>query len=588
MNINIKTKLNNLPNLPGCYLMKDKDDTIIYVGKAKNLKNRVSSYFTGSHNAKTTMLVSEIVDLDYIITKSELESFILEINLIKNHLPKYNIKLVDDASYPYILITKEKHPRLLVVREDLNKKKGMFFGPYPNVKSARDTINLLNQLYPFRKCNKMGKKECIYYHLGQCLAPCVNKDEIDYKPYIDSVSKFLKGNNLEVTKKLEEKMIEASNNLEFEKAKSYLDLINSINKTTEKQKIFTSDLENRDIVGLYQENDDLAIVILYIRNGSIVQNYRTIIPLVYSLEETILSFLAQFYRKEEMRPKEIVISDNIDVTLLSNLLNINVITPQKGKKKELLDMADINAKEMYVNERLILVNKAVKRQDNIYELGRLLNIKPPVRIEAYDNSNLYGSYPVSAMVCYINGVKEKNEFRKYHVKSVVGANDYQTMKEVIYRRYFRLLMEDKPMPDLIIMDGGIIQVHACLEILQELNLDIPVMGLKKDDTHTTNVIVYNEEDIYLDRNSSLYIFLADIQQTVHDFAISFFRSSKAKGMFSSYLDGIKGLGPKKKELILNNVNNIDELKKYSLEDYEKIGINEKLANDIIKHINEKK
>lgn len=584
MNEILKTKLKMLPNLPGCYLMKDKTGLIIYVGKAKNLKNRVSSYFTGAHNAKTTMLVAEIEDFEYIITKSELESLILEINLIKNHLPKYNIRLVDDASYPYILLTKEKHPRLVVVREDINKKKGLFFGPYPNVSSARNTINLLNQIYPFRKCYKIPKKECLYYHMGQCLAPCINKEEINYSPYIDKVTKFLKGDSEDVIIRLNEKMEEASSNLQFEKAMYYRDMILSINKTTEKQNIFSSDLENRDFIGLYQDNNELALEILYVRLGSIVQNYSTIIPIVYNIEETLLSFLIQFYAKEETRPKTIFISDILDKELLEKALNINVNIPLKGKKKEVLEMADKNAKNNYLNARLIHENKVVKRQENIYELGKLLGINPPKRIEAFDNSNLFGSYPVSAMVCYINGIKEKSEFRKYHIKTVVGANDYASMKEVIYRRYLRLALENKEMPDLIIMDGGEIQVNACLETLRELNLDINVMGLKKDDTHSTNIIVYNNQEIPLDKNSSLYIFLANIQQTVHDFAISFFRSQKGKGMFSSMLDGIKGLGEKKKERILSQISSLEDLKKYSLEDYQKLGINEEIANLIIEKI----
>lgn len=587
MNDKIQTKLKNLPNNPGCYLMKDIDGAIIYVGKAKNLKNRVSSYFTGSHNAKTTLLVNDIDDFDYIITASELESFILEINLIKNHLPKYNIKLVDDASYPYILLTKEKHPRIIAVREDLNKKKGSFFGPYPNVKSARDTINLLNQIYPFRKCYKIPKKECLYYHMGQCLAPCINKEKIDYEPYINNVTKFLKGDNKEVLENLKKKMNEASLNLQFEKAISYRELINSINKTTEKQKIFSSDLQNRDIIGLYQDNNELSIEILFIRLGSIVQNYITIIPIVYNLEETLLSFLAQFYEAKERRPKEIVIDDILDKNILEDMLGLEVIIPLKGRKKELLLMANKNAENNYRNSRLIYENKVVKRQENIYELGNLLGIKPPIRIEAFDNSNLFGTYPVSAMVCYINGVKEKSEFRKYHIKTVVGANDYASMKEVIYRRYLRLQLENKPLPDLIIMDGGEIQVNACLETLAELNLNINVMGLKKDDTHQTNIIVYQDKNIPIKKNSSLYIFLANIQQTVHDYAISFFRSQKGKGMFSSMLDGIKGLGPKKKEKILASISSLEDLKKYQIEDYKALGINEDIALSIMDKIKEK-
>ena len=586
MNIKIETKLRNLVTDPGCYLMKNSAGKIIYVGKAKNLKNRVSSYFTGSHNAKTTLLVSEIDDFEYIICKSELESFILEINLIKNHLPKYNIKLVDDASYPYILITKEEHPRLLVVRESISKKKGLFFGPYPNAKSARDTINLLNQLYPFRKCHKMGKDFCMYYHLGTCLGPCKNKQKFDYKPYIDAVSSFLKGNTKEMEETLTNKMQEAASNLEFEKAQTYKEYLESIRKVAEKQKIFTSDLENRDVIGIYVEEDSISIEILMIRLGSIVQNYKTIIPFIYSKEETVLPFLAQYYEKQETRPKEIIIDDDINRELLEELLNIRVINPQKGRKKELLLMANENAYNNYKNEKLVHINKSLKRQENIYELGSLLGIEAPIRIEIFDNSNLFGSYPVSGMAVYTNGEKDTKEFRKFHIKTVEGANDYATMKEVVYRRYFRLLMENKKMPDLIIMDGGEIQVSACNEVLNSLNLNINVLGLKKDDSHKTNILLWQGKEIVIDKNSNLYIFLASMQQTVHDYAISFFRSTKAKGMFVSKLDGIKGLGKVKKEKILSSVTNLDELKQYSIDDFKKIGINEALALEIIKHINE--
>lgn len=580
----VKERLKLLPDNPGCYLMKDKDGTIIYVGKAKNLKNRVSSYFTGPHNAKTTLLVSEIDDFEYIITNSNLESLVLEINLIKNHLPKYNIKLVDDATYPYILITNEKHPRILVVREDLSKRKGKFFGPYPNVTAARKTCELLNKLYPFRKCYNIPKKECLYYHMHECLAPCVNKEDFNYADYIIKVTKFLKGDTKEVIKLVTDKMLEASSNLQFEQANEYKLLLEDIKVTTEKQKIFSNDLASRDVIGVYASEDEVSIEILYIRLGSIVEHYRTIIPLVGDLSDEVLSFLIQFYEKEELRPKEIIIGDYIESSLLEESLCLSIINPIKGHKKELLDMANNNAFENYSKSKTLYQNKVLKRQENIYELAELLGIKPPIRIEAFDNSNLFGEYPVSAMVTYINGIKEPKEFRKYHVKSVKGPNDFETMKEIVYRRYFRLLMEDKKMPDLIIMDGGEIQVNACLDIINSLNLNIPVVGLKKDDTHSTNVLIYNNKEYPISKNSSLFLFLSNIQQTVHDFAISFFRSTKAKGVFSSRLDGIEGLGPKKKEKLLNAYPSIDEIKVLPIEKFNEIGINELLAQKILEHL----
>lgn len=574
----IKEKLHLLPNSPGCYLMLDKDKTIIYVGKAKNLKNRVSSYFMGAHNAKTTLLVSEIVDFEYILTKSELESLVLEINLIKNHLPKYNIKLVDDASYPYILLTNEKHPRLIVVREKLKKKRGKYFGPYPNAKSARSIALLLNKLYPYRKCYNIPNKECLYYHMGQCLAPCINHSTFDYSEYNQKVTRFLQGETKEVITELEDKMLKASSNLEFEQAKEYRDLITDIKKVTQKQGIVSNNLNAMDFLGVYQSDEEISIEILMVRNGAIVQNYRTIMPYTLDAKETIEEFIFEHYENENIRPKELYVNQELDCEMLSSLLNMDISIPQKGHKKELIEMAYRNAINNYQNAKLIYQNKVLKNENNVYRLGELLGIKAPLVIEAFDNSNLYGEYPVSAMVVYKNGLKSKSDYRKYHVKTVKGANDYLTMKEVIYRRYFRLLMEGAKMPDLIIMDGGEIQVNACLETLSSLGLSIPVLGLKKDDTHTTNVLVFNGKEISLSKNDELYLFLANIQETVHDYAISFFRSSKAKGMFSSRLDGIKGLGPKKKEALLKKYLTLDKVKALTDEEFKTVGINHDIAS----------
>lgn len=584
MHNDIKEKIKLIPEKPGCYLMKDHFNEIIYVGKAKNLKRRVSSYFVGAHNAKTTLLVSEIVDFEYIVTESEVESLILEMNLIKNHLPKYNIKLVDDASYPYILLTNERWPRLLVVREKINKKKGKYFGPYPSASAARKTVLLLNKIYPFRKCSTIPKKECLYYHIGQCLAPCIKKD-VDYSRECERVIKFLKGDTKEVISSLEAKMLEASSKLEFEKALEYKNLIDDVRVVSEKQIITSLDFEAKDVVGIYVTDSDISIEILYLRNGSIVANYKTIIPLISDVEETLTQFLIQFYENEAIRPKEVLINDFVDNDLLTELLNISFTKPIKGSKKELLLMAENNAKINIENSKKLYENKVVKKQENIYKLGQLLGIKAPIRIEAFDNSNLFGEYPVSAMVCFVNGVKSPKDYRKYHVKTVVGANDYATMKEVIYRRYYRLMIEDAIMPDLIIMDGGIIQVNACIEVLSSLNLDIPVLGLKKDDNHKTNVLYFNGDTISLAKNDDLYLFLANIQEAVHEFAISFFRNTKAKGMFLSRLDGIKGLGPKKKEALLKKYLTIDKIKTLSIEEFKSVGVNEELANKILNHLN---
>ncbi len=575
----IKEKLTYLPTNPGCYMMLDKDNNIIYVGKAKNLKNRVKTYFTGAHNTKTTLLVGEIVDFEYIITTSELEALILEINLIKKHTPKYNIKLVDDKTYPYILLTNEKHPRLLVVRKTNTKLKGKFFGPYPNVSDAKSITKMLNSMYPFKKCNITPKKECLYYHMKQCLGPCIKKINYDYSQDIFKVTSFLKGDTKEILNTLDNKMLQASNNLDFESAILYRNLKESAVNISEKQKIVLNDNIARDIIGIYCSEDDISIEILYMRNGAIVQNYRTIIPYI-NKDETLINYLAQYYEKIELRPKELIIEDSTISSILEELLNINVINIQKGKKKELVDLANQNAKNNLLNSKAIYENKVLKKQDNIYKLGELLNIDTPHIIEAFDNSNIFGEYPVSAMVVFKNGIKSPNDYRKYKVKTVEGSNDYQTMKEVVYRRYYRLLLESKELPNLIIMDGGIIQVNACCEVLKELNLNIPVLGLKKDKTHTTNVLVYLNEEIELSKNDDLYLFLANIQETVHKFAISFFRQSKTKGMFLSKLDGINGLGPVKKENLLKKFITIDKIKELSYEDFKSVGINKELADKI--------
>lgn len=581
----IEKKLELLPDLPGSYQMKDKNGTIIYVGKAKNLKNRVRSYFHGAHNAKTTKLVSEIADFDYVITKSELEAFVLEINLIKQYDPKYNIMLTDDKTYPYIALTNEAHPRLIVTRNKRKKGEARYFGPYPNVRAARETVNLLNRIYPLRKCYNIPKKECLYYHMHQCIGPCIIKEKIDYLPIKNKIGSFLNGEVKEIIDSLTIKMNNASENMEFEKAIEYRDLISSINATVAKQKISINDLTSRDYIAIYQDDEEISINIIITRLGNIVQNHQTIINNYNSYEDEVLSYLYQFYDINE-KPKELVVR-GIDSNIITLALNIPIIDAKMGKKKEIMDMAVENAKYNLENKRNIYKNTVLKKMETIEELGELLNINTPRRIEAFDNSNLFGEYPVSAMVCYINGKPSPKEFRKYHIKTVVGANDYESMKEVIYRRYLRVLMDDLELPDLIVMDGGAIQVHAALDVLNSLNLSIPVMGIQKDDHHKATCIFYDEKLIEISRNSPIFLLLSDISQRVHDFAISFFRSNKAKGFFSSQLDGIKGLGPRRKELLLKKFLTIDNIKNASIEEIEKIGISHTLAESIIAHFKEK-
>ena len=578
----IDDKLKILPDSPGCYQMLDENGVIIYVGKAKNLKNRVRSYFHGAHNAKTTALVSEICDFNYVITKSELEALVLEINMIKEYDPKYNIMLTDDKTYPYIALTNEPHPRLLVTRNQRKKSFAKYYGPYPNVKAARATVDLLNRIYPLRKCYNIPKKECLYYHMNQCLGPCIFKDKLDYSDYKLKINRFLNGDAKEVIDSLRDKMQIASDNLEFEKAVEYRDLIISIENTIAKQKISINDLTSRDYIGVYTDDEDISINIIITRLGNIVQNHQTIFNNIIDSDD-VITYLHQFYELND-KPKEISIL-GFDKGLLLEALGIDVVDAKIGKKKEILDMAMYNAKFNLENSRNMYRNKVLKKKETIDELGLLLGIPTPYRIEAFDNSNLFGEYPVSAMVCYINGVKAPKEYRKYKIKTVSGPNDYESMKEVIYRRYLRLLMEDQALPDLIVMDGGQIQVHAAKDVLQSLNLDIPVMGIQKDNNHKATIIFYDEKLISIDKNSSVFLLLADISQTVHDFAISFYRSSKTKGIFSSILDDIKGLGPKKKEQLLKHFVTIDKIKNASVEEIVKAGINEALARSIYEYFN---
>ena len=580
----IEEKLKLLPDSPGSYQMRDGNGTIIYVGKAKNLKNRVRSYFHGAHNAKTTRLVSEIRDFTYIITSSELEAFVLEINLIKEYNPKYNIALTDDKTYPYVALTNELHPRLIVTRNKRKKGEARYFGPYPNVGAARDTVNLLNRLYPLRKCSHIPDKECLYYHMHQCLGPCIIKEQFDYSIYKNKIASFLNGDAEDILKELNEKMDAASNSLEFEKAIEYRDLIESIKNTIKRQKISINDLTARDYVGIYEDNGDLSINIIITRLGSIVQNHQTIINFYDEKEDEVLSYLRQFYEINE-KPKEIGIS-GINIDNIEEMLEIPFVDIKLGKKKELLDMAVYNAKYNLENKRNIYKNQVLKRVETIDRLGEYLGINPPMRIEAFDNSNLFGEYPVSGMVCYINGKPAPKEFRKYHIKTVVGANDYESMKEVIYRRYLRLVMENAPLPDLIVMDGGEIQVHAAKEVLDGLNLNIPVMGIQKDDHHKATIIFFNEKLIPLDKNDPVFLLLADISQRVHDFAISFFRSQKAKGFFQSRLDEIEGLGPKRKEALIKYFTTIDNVKNASEEELRKAGMPSNLAHKIYEYFKE--
>ncbi|UJZ86542.1 excinuclease ABC subunit UvrC [Heyndrickxia coagulans] len=590
MNETIRNKLALLPAQPGCYLMKDRQGTIIYVGKAKILKNRVRSYFSGSHDAKTQRLVSEIEDFEYIVTSSNIEALILEINLIKKHDPKYNIMLKDDKTYPYIKLTHERHPRLITTRK-VKKDKGKYFGPYPNVQAANETKKLLDRLYPLRKCTNMPDRVCLYYHLGQCLAPCVNEvKEETYKEITDQITRFLNGGYTEIKKELEEKMHEAAEKLEFERAKEYRDQIANIEMTMEKQKITMTDFTDRDIFGYEVDKGWMCVQVFFMRQGKLIERDVSLFPSYDEPEEEFLSYLGQFYAKpEHIKPKEVLITEKADRELAEQLLEIKVLQPKKGQKRELVLMAEKNAK-IALKEKFALIERDEERTIKAVEnLGEKLGIYTPHRIEAFDNSNIQGTNPVSAMVVFVDGKPAKKEYRKYKIKTVEGPDDYESMREVIRRRYIRALRENLPLPDLIIIDGGKGQIDAARDVLEnELGLEIPLGGLAKDEKHNTSQLLFGNplEVVPLGRNSQEFYLLQRIQDEVHRFAITFHRELRGKSAFQSALDDIPGIGPKRKKQLLRHFGSLKKMKQAKLEEFVEAGIPRPVSETLIKKLQE--
>ncbi|WP_440706263.1 excinuclease ABC subunit UvrC [Heyndrickxia oleronia] len=581
MNDVIKNKLALLPDQPGCYLMKDRQGTIIYVGKAKILKNRVRSYFTGSHDGKTQRLVSEIEDFEYIITSSNIEALILEINLIKKHDPKYNVMLKDDKSYPYIKLTHERHPKLITTRK-VKRDKGKYFGPYPNVQAANETKKLLDRIYPLRKCSTLPDRVCLYYHLGQCLAPCINEVKEDtYKNIVDDITKFLNGGYKEIKLELSRKMEEAAENLEFERAKEYRDQILNIETTMEKQKITMTDFTDRDVFGFSVDKGWMCVQVFFIRQGKLIERDVSMFPIYNEPEEEFLTFLGQFYLKpNHFKPKEILLPENVDIEICEQLLETKVLQPKKGQKKDLIKMAEKNA-SIALNEKFALIERDEERTIKAVEnLGEAMGIYTPHRIEAFDNSNIQGKNPVSAMVVFIDGKSAKKEYRKYKIKTVQGPDDYESMREVIRRRYSRALREELPLPDLIIIDGGKGQIEAARDILEnELGLSIPLAGLAKDEKHKTSQLLAGNplEMVPLPRNSQEFYLLQRIQDEVHRFAISFHRQLRGKNAFQSILDEITGIGPKRKKQLLRHFGSMKNMKEASVDDFIKLGIPKNVA-----------
>lgn len=589
MNNLIKSKLELLPTSPGCYIHKDKNGTIIYVGKAKNLRNRVRSYFRGSHDTKTEALVSEIVDFEFIVTESNIEALLLEINLIKENKPKYNIMLKDDKSYPFIKITNERYPRLIITRQ-VKKDGGLYFGPYPDVGAANEIKRLLDRIFPFRKCTNPPSKVCFYYHIGQCMAHTVcRKDEAYFKAMSQEVSDFLKGQDDKIIDDLKEKMAVAAQSMEFERAAEYRDLIQAIGTLRTKQRVMAKDLQNRDVFGYYVDKGWMCVQVFFVRQGKLIERDVNLFPYYNDPDEDFLTYVGQFYQeKSHLIPNEILIPQDIDEEAIKALVDTKVLKPQRGEKKQLVNLAIKNAR-VSLEQKFNLLEKSVeKTQGAIENLGRLLQIPTPVRIESFDNSNIMGTSPVSAMVVFVNGKPSKKDYRKYKIKTVVGPDDYASMREVIRRRYGRVQRDGLTPPDLIVIDGGQGQVNIAKQVIQEeLGLDIPIAGLQKNDKHQTHELLFGDplQVIELSRTSQEFFLLQRIQDEVHRFAITFHRQLRSKNSFSSQLDGIEGLGPKRKQNLMKYFKSLTKIKEASVDEIVAVGIPREVAEAVHQHLN---
>ena len=589
MNNLIKSKLELLPTSPGCYIHKDKNGTIIYVGKAKNLRNRVRSYFRGSHDTKTEALVSEIVDFEFIVTESNIEALLLEINLIKENKPKYNIMLKDDKSYPFIKITNERYPRLIITRQ-VKKDGGLYFGPYPDVGAANEIKRLLDRIFPFRKCTNPPSKVCFYYHIGQCMAHTICKKDEDYfKSMAQEVSDFLKGQDDQIIDDLKGKMAAAAQTMEFERAAEYRDLIQAIGTLRTKQRVMAKDLQNRDVFGYYVDKGWMCVQVFFVRQGKLIERDVNLFPYYNDPDEDFLTYVGQFYQeKSHLVPNEVLIPQDIDEEAVKVLADTKILKPQRGEKKQLVNLAIKNAR-VSLEQKFNLLEKSVeKTQGAIENLGRLLQIPTPVRIESFDNSNIMGTSPVSAMVVFVNGKPSKKDYRKYKIKTVVGPDDYASMREVIRRRYGRVQREALTPPDLIVIDGGQGQVNIAKQVIQdELGLDIPIAGLQKNDKHQTHELLFGDplEVVELSRNSQEFFLLQRIQDEVHRFAITFHRQLRSKNSFSSQLDGIEGLGPKRKQNLMKHFKSLTKIKEASVDEIVEVGVPRTVAEAVQRKLN---
>ena len=578
----IHSKLALLPDLPGCYIMRNSENEIIYIGKAKNLRSRVKSYFQQKHEGKTALLVADIDHFEFIVTKTNKESLLLEISLIKQYQPKYNIKLKQGTMYPYLKVTNEKDPQLIIT-SIVEDDGGVYFGPYPHVYAATETQQFIQKVYPLRKCARNSKRACLYYSMGQCIGCCdhdVTQEE--YAAQIQKISRFLNGEVKEIKQNLVEKMHDAAERLDFEQAADYRDQIRYIETTVEKQTIMSRDYTNRDVFAFFMDKGWLSIQVFLLRQSTVIKREAALFPCYGTPEDELLSFIMQFYQEQNhILPKEILVPEGIDTELLAETLETTVRIPKRGNKKSMLDLATTNS-ELALNEKFLLIERSKhKTVGAIQELSEALGIAYIETIEAFDHSNIQGTNPVSAMVVYKDGKPERKAYRKYKIKTVEGSHEFATTQEVIRRRYTRLLREQKPLPDLILMDGGKIQVRAAKEVLEdELGLVIPVAGMIKDNKHRTASLLFNDELVELDPRSQAFHLVQRIQDEVHRFAITFHRQVRGKNSFSSQLDQVEGVGPKTRTKVLKHFKTMKRMREADLEEFQKLGIPLKVAENI--------
>lgn len=584
----IEAKLKLLPDLPGCYLMKDAADQILYVGKAKNLKNRVRSYFRGAHDTKTTKLVSEIDHFETIITNSNKEALLLEINLIQQYKPPFNIRLKEGTMYPYLKITKERHPQLIIT-SNVTKDGGLYFGPFPNVGAATQTQQLLHRVYPLRRCGKNEKRACFYYHLGQCIGPCdheVTKDM--YQQQIQKIKQFFNGDIQPIMTQLKDKMQAAAERLDFEQAADYRDQLQYIETTIERQIIMSQDYDNTDVFAYDFQRGWISIQVFMLRQGSILKREAAIYPAYTDPDEELTTFIARFYQEENhLLPKAILVPEDVDKDLLSQVISVPISTPQRGKKKSMLDLCAKNS-QLALNERLNLLDIQAQQTRGVSEdLAAALDIPLAYHIEAFDHSNISGTGLVSGMVVYKEGKPDRKSYRKFKIKDSNQTNEFAHTQEVIRRRYSRLLREEQPLPNLILMDGGKVQVRAARQVIEEeLGLSIPVAGMVKDDKHRTASLMngYSEELVELDRQSPVFHYIQRIQEEVHRYAISYHRQVRSKQQFASKLDAIPGVGKVTRTKLLKHFKSLKAMKEASIEDYAKLGVRAELAERIIAYL----